>query len=503
MAHEPRVLVCWLGATDLRAAAGTADGVGPVAQAIEAKAFDHVYLLCDYNEARAQAYLSWIRPRCSAEIHLELATLSSPVAFGEVYEQSRAMVVRALEEVEQPSHLTFHLSPGTWAMAATWFVLAKTRFPAELIESSIHRGVRTADIPVDLNADFLPDLLAQPDARLLHRADQEAPKAAEFGAILHRSPVMARVVDRAQRVAVRNVPVLVHGESGTGKELFARALHRASLRRDGPFVAVNCGAIPGELIESELFGHEKGAFTGAVRPRLGHFRAAHQGTLFLDEVGELPLDAQVKLLRVLQEQEVTPVGASTSEKVDVRLVCATHRDLAEAAADERFRMDLFYRIAVAVLVIPPLRERRGDIGMLAETFLAQINQENVDQPGYTPRSLTAGAKNLLRAHHWPGNVRELVNTLQRAALWCDAPRIGVENVRDALASGFRGKNKGVLDRPLVEGFSLQDLRAEVTVSYLERALAQTEGNKTKAANLLGLGSHQVLSNWMKKYGVEG
>ncbi len=503
MAHEPRILICWLGATDLKAAAGKAEGVGPVAQAVDARSFDHVYLLCDYDQDRAQAYLSWLRPRCTAEIHLEQATLSSPVAFGEVYEQSRTMVVRALEEVENPSHLTFHMSPGTWAMAATWFVLAKTRFPAELIESSIHRGVRTADIPVDLNADFLPDLLAQPDARLLHRADQEAPATAEFGAILHRSPVMKRVVDRAQRVAVRNVPVLVHGESGTGKELFARAIHRASLRRDGPFVAVNCGAIPGDLLESELFGHEKGAFTVAVRERQGHFRAANGGTLFLDEVGELPRAAQVKLLRVLQEQEVTPVGASTPEKVDVRLVCATHRDLAEAAADERFRMDLFYRIAVAVLLIPPLRERRGDISLLAEAFLNRINQENEDQPGYTPRSLTAGAKNLLRAHHWPGNVRELLNTLQRAALWCDSPRIGVDDIRDALASGFRGKNKGVLDRPLVEGFSLQELMGEVAESYIERALAQTEGNKTRAAGLLGMKSHQVLNNWMKKYGVEG
>jgi len=501
MAAESRVLVCWIGATDLRAAEGAIEDAGPVGQAVTAREFDHVYLVCDYPPERAEPYVTWLSERTDATVHLSQVTLTSPVAFGEVYEHSRRLVARALDEVGEPAALTYHLSPGTWAMAATWFVLAKTRFPAELIESSRHSGVRTADIPFDLSADFLPDMLAGPDARLRERVDLPA-QAAEFRAILHRSKAMARVIGRAKRVSVRNVPVLIHGESGTGKELFARAIHQASPRCRAPFVAVNCGAIPKDLVESELFGHERGAFTGAVRPRPGHFRAAHGGTLFLDEVGELPPAVQVKLLRVLQEREVTPVGASESEKVDVRIVCATHRDLVEAATEDQFRMDLFYRLAVAVLVLPPLRERRGDITLLADALLEQINHENRDQPGYGPRRLTAGAKNLLKGHHWPGNVRELQNTLQRAALWSDSESVGVADIRDALASGFRGRHSGILDRTLGDGFNLPDLLSDVAKAYLERAVAQTEGNKTRAAELLGLKSHQVLTNWLKKYGVE-
>lgn len=502
MAAESRVLICWIGATDLRAAEGAIKGAGPVGQAVTAREFDHVYLVCDYPPERAEPYVAWLSERTDAAVHLSQVTLTSPVAFGEVYEHSRQLVAQALEEVGEPTALTYHMSPGTWAMAATWFVLAKTRFPAELIESSRDSGVRTADIPFDLAVDFLPDMLAEPDARLRDRVERPAQAAPEFRAILHRSRAMARVIERAKRVSVRNVPVLIHGESGTGKELFARAIHQASPRSRGPFVAVNCGAIPKDLVESELFGHERGAFTGAGRPRPGHFRAAHGGTLFLDEVGELPPAVQVKLLRVLQEREVTPVGTSKSEKVDVRIVCATHRDLVEAASDGHFRMDLFYRLAVAVLILPPLRERRGDITLLANALLEQINEENHDQPGYTSRHLTAGAKNLLKGHHWPGNVRELQNTLQRAALWSDSESVGVADVRDALVSGFRGRHAGILDRSLGDGFSLKDLISEVEKAYLERAMAQTEGNKTKAAELLGLGSHQVLTNWLKRQGPE-
>jgi DNA-binding NtrC family response regulator len=502
MAAESRVLICWIGHTDLRAADGVIEDAGPVGQAVTAREFDRVYLVCDYPAVRAKHYVAWLSERTQAPIHLSQVTLSSPVAFGEVYEHSRRLVARALEEVGERTTLTYHLSPGTWAMAATWFVLAKTRFPAELIESSRQSGLRTADIPFDLSVDFLPDMLAAPDARLRAQVDLRPDPAPEFSAIVHRSKSMARVIDRAGRVALRNVPVLIHGESGTGKELFARAIHQASLRRSGPFVAVNCGAIPQELVESELFGHERGAFTGAIGRRDGHFRAASKGTLFLDEVGELPPAVQVKLLRVLQEQEVTPVGASEPVQIDVRIVCATHRDLVEAASDGEFRMDLFYRLAVAVLVLPPLRERRGDISLLADALLAQINSENRAQPGYVPRRLTAGAKNLLKSHHWPGNVRELQNSLQRAALWSDSESVGISDIRDALASGFRSRHAGVLDRSLGNDFSLPDLLGEVAKAYLKRAVVQTEGNKTKAADLLGLKSHQVLSNWLKRHGIE-
>ena len=194
-------------------------------------------------------------------------------------------------------------------------------------------------------------------------------EAPEFNDIIHRSEVMQRVILKARRIAPRSIPVLIEGESGTGKELFARAIHDASPRKEKPFVAINCGAIPAELVESELFGHEKGAFTGANTARAGHFEAAHQGTIFLDEIGELPKGMQVKLLRTVQEGEVKRIGATQARKVDIRIIAATNRNLIDEVAAGNFREDLFYRLAVAVIKLPPLRERAGDVSLLIDHFL--------------------------------------------------------------------------------------------------------------------------------------
>jgi len=386
-------------------------------------------------------------------------------------------------------------------MAAIWILLAKTRFPAELIESSREHGVRTAVVPFELAVDFLPDLLRDADERLTEASAEGGGEAPEFAAIVHRSAVMRRVVSRARRAALRAVPVLLEGESGTGKELFARAIHRASPRSRGPFVCVNCGAIPESLVESELFGHEKGAFTGAEKARPGYFEAAQGGTLFFDEVGELPLRAQVKLLRVLQEGEVVRLGATRPVKTDVRIVAATNRPLIEEVAAGRFREDLFYRLAVAVLHLPPLRERAGDVGMLVDCMLGQINRESAGEPGYKNKVLSADARNLLLNHAWPGNARELLNTLRRAAIWSGSNTIGGEDVRDALFSSSQAACSDILNRPLGDGLDLSGLLHGVARHYLERAMEEARGNKTRAASLVGLPSYQTLTNWLKRYRV--
>ncbi|MCB0266468.1 MAG: sigma-54 factor interaction domain-containing protein, partial [Calditrichaeota bacterium] len=211
--------------------------------------------------------------------------------------------------------------------------------------------------------------------------------APEFSDIIHRSPVMRRVIERAQKVAPRSVPILIEGESGTGKEMLARAIHRASPRRDNPFIAVNCGAISKELAESEFFGHKKGAFTGADSDRIGYFKAADGGTLFLDEIGELSLELQVKLLRVLQEQQVVRVGTAKAEPVDVRIIAATNRTLADEVVAKRFRDDLFYRIAVALIKLPPLRIRKGDFTLLVDHLLNRFNAESAADPAWEKKGL--------------------------------------------------------------------------------------------------------------------
>jgi transcriptional regulator with PAS, ATPase and Fis domain len=496
------VLFAWLGRTDLRAPAEPdVVGTGPIAQAVDARPFDEVHLLSDYPSDVVAPYLAWLRARTKARVEVVHAPLSGPTDFGEIYEAAGRAVQQCLGDRPTNVRVAFHLSPGTPAMAAVWILLGKTRFPAELLESSREHGVRTASVPFDISADFIPNLLREQDERLRQQSAAEPPEAPEFADIIHRSRVMARLIQRAGRVAARNVPVLIEGESGTGKEMLARAIHRSSPRRDRPFVPVNCGAIPHELVESELFGHEKGAFTGATQPRKGYFEAANGGTLFLDELGELPSPAQVKLLRVLQEGEVVRLGSTKPAKVDVRIIAATHRTLSEEIAEGRFREDLFYRLAVAVLRIPALRDRTGDLGMLVDHLLEHVNKEAAGEPGFREKRLSAGARNLLLAHPWPGNVRELLNTLHRAVIWSDRETITSEDSREALLPSAPSTAAQVLGRPLGGGFNLPDLLKAVAQSYLRRALDEAQGNKTKAAELVGLASHQTLTNWLAKYEV--
>jgi DNA-binding NtrC family response regulator len=502
-------LISWLGRTDLRAVTESHTvGQGPVAQALQTGRFDRLELLCDYDKTEAAPWLAWIGGQTAIPVTPHYVTLASPTDFGAIYTIARQVVAETVAGQTPDDGLAFHLSPGTPAMAAVWIILAKTRFPAELIESSIQHGVCTASVPFDIAADFLPDLLARPDRELERLTAGLPPAAPEFSAICHQSDAMQRAIARARRAAPRSIPILIEGESGTGKELLARAIHRASPRGDRPFVTVNCGAIAPDLIESELFGHEKGAFTGAAARRTGYFEAAHTGTLFLDEIGELPKPAQVKLLRALQEGEVTRVGATAPTPVDARIVAATNRTLAAEVAKDRFREDLFYRLAVAVIRLPPLRERAGDVGLLLDRLLDQVNRESATEPGYEPKNLSVGARKLLLTHHWPGNVRELQNTLRRAAVWTPGPLIDTEDARDALLPSRSPERERTLDQdPILgqaieQGIDLNALIDQVARHYLERAMTATANNKARAARLLGFGNATTLTNWLRKHGLE-
>jgi transcriptional regulator with PAS, ATPase and Fis domain len=500
-----KILFCWLGSTDLRAASGEVDvGLGPVAQAVGMEQYDEIVLLSNWDTLSGKSYVEWLSQKTPSRIILQQVPLSSPTNFGEIYRATSTIISEKIQENGPGTNLIFHLSPGTPAMAAVWILLAKTRFPAKLIESSKDHGVRTASVPFDISADFIPDLLRKSDQTLERLAAGLPAEAPEFGDIIHRSEVMQRAVLKARRIAPRSIPVLIEGESGTGKELFARAIHDASPRRDKPFVAINCGAIPAELVESELFGYEKGAFTGAAAARIGHFEAAHFGTIFLDEIGELPKEMQVKLLRTLQEGEVKRIGANTPRKVDVRIIAATNRNLIDEVATSSFREDLFYRLAVAVIKLPPLREREGDVSLLIDQFLERINRESSNEPGYRQKKISASARNLLLSRSWPGNVRELQNTLTRAAVWSLDEELGEEDIQEALLP-IPKTNKGkdaILNQSLALGIDLPDIMETVAVHYLERALEKNNGNKTKTAKTLGLPSYQTLTNWLKKYGLE-
>ena len=495
------VLLAWIGKTDLQASTDDPKaGLGPIAQAAGARSFNEVILLSNYPEADSKRFVEWLSERTLSRIRLHQVQISSPIHFGDIYQR----VTDVLGGIRgSGANLTFHLSPGTGAMQAVWILLAKTTFPAKLIQSSLEKGVEDADVPFDISAEFIPQLLQQSDDRLATFAQGVATEGAEFGDIDHRSPVMRRVLAQARRVALRSIPVVIEGESGTGKELLARAIHRASPRAGKSFIAVNCGAIPPELVESEFFGHKKGAFTGAQSDRKGHFERADGGTIFLDEVGELPKAVQVKLLRALQESEVTPVGSSESKKIDVRIIAATNRILIDEVIDGNFREDLFYRLAVGVIKLPPLREREGDVSLLIERFMKQMN-ESGQSMGLKQKKLSAGARNIMLQHSWPGNVRELLNTLQRASVWSDEETIDSVAMKDSIFRfpKQRGMGEQIMDRPVEGGIELEGLMAEVARHYIKRAMDYTRNNKTQTANLLGFSSYQTLTNWIKKYGIE-
>ncbi|MDD9854253.1 MAG: sigma-54 dependent transcriptional regulator [Deltaproteobacteria bacterium] len=347
-------------------------------------------------------------------------------------------------------------------------------------------------------------------AREVRELRREVSGAAPKERMVGFCPAMLEVFKTVGRVSRSDVPVLIFGESGTGKELIARAIHFASTRAEAPFVAVNAAAIPRELLESELFGHERGAFTGAVEARPGRFREASGGTLFLDEIGDMPIELQAKLLRVLQSGELTPVGGRRPESVDVRILAATHRDLDQAVAAGGFRQDLLYRLNVVPITVPPLRERREDVEPLALHFLARYDRE-----------LTGGAHALseralarLAAHNWPGNVRELENAIKRALVLAGGEMLSPEDfhfldsaereeeaeferalvreVRAALESGERGPG----------GSLYRELLARFERPLFQAALAHTGGNQLRAAALLGI-NRNTLHKKLGELGVPG
>ncbi len=495
------ILLAWLGNADLHASESSDSGEqGPILGALKAIAFDALHLLSDHGTQKTRAYTQWLGGQSSVPVTAHQVKLTSPTSFEEIFHA----VVGMIDEIKRASPssaLTFHLSPGTPAMAAIWLLLAKTKYPATLIESSREHGVKEVSIPFELSAEFTPSADKQADEALARLMMGIPPESPAFAAIVHRCAAMKRIVAMAHRLAVRDVPVLIQGESGTGKELFARAIHQASSRNGKPFIAVNCGAIPQELVDAELFGHEKGAFTGATAARAGYFESAEGGSLFLDEIGELPLASQVRLLRVLQEREVTRVGATRVKPINIRVIAATNRVLTDEIRTGRFREDLFHRLAVGVLLLPPLRQREGDLNLLIDSMLDSINAEAASQPGYKHKKLDVSARNIIVQHSWPGNVRELHNTLLRASIWAVGEKITAPDVAESLAVTIAPKAETVLGRTLDQTISLPDIIGDVARHYLERAMAQTHGNKSEAARLLGMGSYQTLTNWLQKYGV--
>ena len=361
-----------------------------------------------------------------------------------------------------------------------------------------HGSVETAVRALKLGAfDFVSKPLDLNDLRKLVtvalrlRGESAGVRSTATDALVGRSPAIERVRAMVGKVARSQAPVHVSGESGTGKELVARMIHETGPRREGPFVPINCGAIPTELMESEFFGHKKGSFTGAVTDKVGLVQSAEGGTLFLDEVADLPLHMQVKLLRVIQQKTIRPVGQATEIPVDVRILSATHKDLGELVAEGSFREDLYYRINVIGLHVPPLRDRGDDVLMLAQHTLSRLASRQ-DAP--TPH-LTQPAQAALLSYQFPGNVRELENILERALALCAGERIDVDDLQLPTAESSPERHAVESGSPL--GTHLEEIEREAIL----KALEQSRYNKTAAAKKLGI-TFRALRYRIKKLGIE-
>jgi len=382
-------------------------------------------------------------------------------------------------------------------MSAVWILMAKSIYPAELIDSSIERGVRTVNIPFEIYANYLAEI-KKTDKDIIKILELGEKDRNAFSDISHKSEVMKIQIGKAAKISKYDFPVIIQGESGTGKELFANAIHESSKRNKGPYKVLNCGAIPDNLIEAELFGYEKGAFTGASQTRKGIIEAADGGTLFLDEIGEMPLNVQVKLLRVLQEKSVKRIGSNEEIRVDFRVISATNRNLFEEVQNGNFREDLFHRLAIGIINLPPLRERKEDINLLMDQFLDLINKTEEKY-----KKFSISARNLMLNHRWPGNVRELDNTIKRVFIWSISDTITNKDIEDNLFPVHKKQfeSDGILNRDLNDNFSVNDLLNDVEIHYIKKAFKQTD-KKIKVSELLGYNNYQTLKNRMDKLGLE-
>lgn len=495
-----RILVSWLGKTDLdNMQADKLASIATLATKYDV-AFDKIIIFANTWEDQWQPYEQWLNKRLAvigrpAEVKITPQSLTSPTDYSSV----AAAMQRHLSSLSQnQAQIYINLTSGTPTMTAVSVLLGKGIYQCQLLQTAPDSSIEEVRIPFDFDATYAR--VARSNMKTKVVAGPQFNGA--FKDLVANSLPMQQVIFKARKLAATDLPALLLGETGTGKEVLAKAIHAASARAEKPLKIINCGAIPDNLVDSILFGHVKGAFTGAEKDHAGLFDQADGGTLFLDEVGELTPSVQVKLLRALQQGEITRVGDSKTRTVDVRILAATHRPMSQMVAEGRFREDLYFRLAVGVIELPPLRARKADIPELLQQILAEINTNFARQSGFKSKKISKEAIKFAETHQWPGNIRALWNTLNRAVLWSEGSEITAEQLQQESVATTQIDNAELKVPDLVAGFDVHQYIDAIREKLVYAALAKSHGNLTKAAKALGLANHQTLSNWMDKLKIK-
>lgn len=494
------ILLSWLGKTDIDNMQQDQLAAIATLATIHAQPFDKVLILANAWDEHWDSYEKWLKKRLAVlarptDVEVRSQSLTSPIDYVAI----AAVMQRNLQALSHNDNQVYiNLTSGTPAMTAMSVLIGQGMYQCHFLQAAPDNSVVDVRIPLDFAATYKKAV----STAVRNKVVAGPTLSSEFGHMVALSDRMKKVLYKALKLATTDLPALILGETGTGKEVLATAIHAASNRSNKPLKTINCGALPENLVDSILFGHVKGAFTSADKDHAGLFEQADGGTLFLDEVGELAPAVQVKLLRALQQGEITRVGGNKTIQVDVRIIAATHRPLTAMMANGVFREDLFYRLAVGVIEMPPLRARREDIPQLVEQILAEINKTFAKSPDYNSKKISGSAIKFIENHAWPGNIRALWNSLNRSVLWAESDEITVQDLQQVMLSVEQSGTSEQNVPNLVAGFDVQQYIDAIKEKYVLAALEKSGGNLSKAAKLLGLANHQTLSNWIKKLGIE-
>lgn len=495
-----KVFISWLGRDDLDAE--DQKEYGPLALTLF-EAYDPFYEVCilayDWLD-EVPRYLSWLKSllaSCNPKLmvsHRELTPMS-PDDHESIYVATCNAMAPYLSKGDE---VTLNIASNGPAMKEVWLLISKDTYCGGRVKALPRGGMAAIEGP----SNSSPDNLQRQEGSLGPTVSAATDIGTHFDRIQTSSPAMKVAVSLAKKLAVWNRPVIIQGESGTGKAVLAKALHNTSLRCPMPFVAVNCGAIPESLIEPYFFGERKTSYTTGSFERQGFFQEAKGGTLFLDDVGALSLETQAKLLNVLLDKKVMPVGATKAQVVDVRVIVGTHRDLLEMVEKGKFREDLFYQLAEGIIHLPPLRDRLQEIPCMVSELLQQLNEDAKNQPRFECKDISDNAIEFIRKQAWPGNIPELRNTLIRAYICSEGTRLEVEHIRQAIIHRSPKARHQDLKIDINQGVNIYQILDDTKRYCINEALRITAGQKGRAATLLGLKNHQTLVNWMKLLDID-